>query len=210
MLKSIVSIDKEYCFSYTISKSKFIAYAYRFDETSSIKDILTTLKKEEKGATHYCYAYKFTKGIVAGKVVDENFENQTSYDDNGEPTGTAGMKILKAITDKDATNVLIVVVRYFGGIKLGVGGLGRAYKYAADEVLKNATEQKLKLISQCVCDYSTFEKVKKFCDENVLKIFDCVFEDKVKFYVSFEECFLGKIEDMLTNAQMCIIGKRYD
>lgn len=109
-----------------VKKSKFIGYFYKVDNIINVKKTLEGLKKEHKKSTHICYAYK---------IVGENYAEK-AFDD-GEPNGTAGKPILNVINKKGLNNVLVVVVRYFGGIKLGAGGLVRAYSKTASEVLKN-------------------------------------------------------------------------
>ncbi len=108
-----------------IKKSKFISYAFKLENLEEVKTILQNLKKEHKKAEHICYAYVFNHGIVSEKCFDD-----------GEPNGTAGYPILNVIKKRGAENTLVAVVRYFGGIKLGAGGLTRAYTKAASEVLK--------------------------------------------------------------------------
>ncbi len=105
-----------------VKKSKFIALYYEVSNVDDVKNILETLKKEYKKARHMPYAYKI------GNLIKKS--------DDKEPSGTAGMPILNIIDKNNLENVLIVVVRYFGGIKLGTGGLIRAYGGAAREVIK--------------------------------------------------------------------------
>lgn len=109
--------------SYTleIKKSKFIALYYEIDSVDEVNDILQDLKKEHKKAKHFPYAYK----------IDNNIKKS----DDKEPSGTAGMPILNIIEKNNLNNCLIVVIRYFGGIKLGTGGLLRAYSNASKEVI---------------------------------------------------------------------------
>ncbi|MBR1987988.1 MAG: YigZ family protein [Clostridia bacterium] len=107
-----------------IKKSKFIAYLYELDSLDEAKKAIENLKKEHKKANHVCYAYVYSKELVAEKCSDD-----------GEPKGTAGYPILNVIKMKKANNVLVAVVRYFGGIKLGAGGLTRAYTKSAASVL---------------------------------------------------------------------------
>ncbi len=106
-----------------VKKSKFIAYYYKLDSLEEINAILIELKKEHKKARHLPYAYKI--------------QNQIKKSDDKEPSGTAGMPILNIIEKNNLDNTLIVVVRYFGGIKLGAGGLIRAYGNASKEVIRN-------------------------------------------------------------------------
>lgn len=104
-----------------IKNSRFIALLIKID-SSDIETILETIKKQYLKATHYCYAY-----IYNGKMRSS---------DDGEPGGTAGLPILNVLEKENLNKVLCVVVRYFGGIKLGAGGLVRAYTKAVTEALK--------------------------------------------------------------------------
>lgn len=105
--------------------SKFLAFAFPVENDAQIKDALLELKKEHPNANHHCYAYR----LGADKL------NYRANDD-GEPNNTAGKPILGQMQSNDLTNVLIVVVRYFGGTLLGVSGLINAYKSSAAEVIK--------------------------------------------------------------------------
>lgn len=107
--------------------SKFIAYAYPVKSEMEIKDCLAKLKKEHVGARHFCYAWRLGADKQAWRV-----------NDDGEPNNSAGKPIFSQIQNQDLTNILIIVVRYFGGTLLGVGGLIKAYKSAAEDALKNA------------------------------------------------------------------------
>jgi len=109
---------------YEVKKSKFYAYNYEVDSISDVNEIIDNIKKEHKKARHIVYAYKID-GI------------EKKYDD-GEPSGTAGMPLYNIINKKDLNHILIVVVRYFGGIKLGAGGLLRAYNTAGSDVTKTS------------------------------------------------------------------------
>jgi len=108
--------------------SKFLTYIYPAQNDQQIKDILNQLRKEHHTANHHCYAYR----LGADK------QNYRANDD-GEPNNTAGKPILGQIQSADLTDVLIVVVRYFGGTLLGVSGLINAYKTSAAEVIKAVT-----------------------------------------------------------------------
>ena len=108
--------------------SKFIAYSYPVYSEEEIKEKLEIVKKLEHSARHYCYAY----------ILNPDKSAQRANDD-GEPSSTAGKPILGQILSNDLTNILIVVVRYFGGVKLGVPGLIRSYKTAAAEAIQEAT-----------------------------------------------------------------------
>lgn len=109
-------------FTLEVKKSKFIGYYYEVFNVEEIESILESLKKEHKKARHVPYAYKIN--------------GQIKKSDDKEPSGTAGMPILNIIDKNNLNYVLIVVVRYFGGTKLGAGGLVRAYSNTAKECIK--------------------------------------------------------------------------
>ena len=108
--------------------SKFIAYSYPVYSEEEVKEKLEEVRKLEHSARHYCYAY----------ILNPDKSAQRANDD-GEPSSTAGKPILGQILSNNLTNILIVVVRYFGGVKLGVPGLIRSYKTAAAEAILEAT-----------------------------------------------------------------------
>ncbi len=107
--------------------SRFIAKAYPVESVDEVKEILASLRKEYHDARHHCYAYRLGPGDPAYRV-----------NDDGEPANSAGKPILGQIQSHELTNILIVVIRYFGGILLGVGGLINAYRSAAKESLEHA------------------------------------------------------------------------
>jgi uncharacterized YigZ family protein len=140
--------------------SKFIAYAFPLTDIVEFKEKLTVLKKEHPKAVHYCFAYRIGLDGMNHRVSDD-----------GEPSGTAGRPILGQIDSRQLTNVLIVVVRYFGGTLLGVPGLINAYKTAAALALEaTSVIQKPVLINyRLQFDYTQMNVVMK-----LVKQFDCV------------------------------------
>ena len=136
-----------------IEKSRFIGYSARIESEEDAKAFLAALKEKHPFATHICYAY----------IADKQ-GNLQRFSDNGEPQGTAGMPILENLRVRELVYTIVAVVRYFGGIKLGAGGLTRAYSACAKEQLENA---KLCEILPCEkwrlgVEYSAAEGVKKF------------------------------------------------
>jgi uncharacterized YigZ family protein len=107
--------------------SKFLAFAYFVETENDVKIILSQIRKEYFDARHHCYAYRLGADGVIFRT-----------NDDGEPSGTAGRPIFGQILSHEITNVLIVVVRYFGGIKLGTSGLIHAYKTATADAINNA------------------------------------------------------------------------
>ncbi len=126
----------------TINKSKFITLFYQVNSLNDINNKLSKIKLEYKDATHYCYAY----------IVD----NYIKASDDGEPSGTAGLPILNILKKEQLDHVLCVVIRYFGGIKLGAGGLVRAYSNATKNGLKIKSLEKGFLIKISF----TYDKIK--------------------------------------------------
>jgi uncharacterized YigZ family protein len=117
---SYYTIERSSVAEYKDKGSKFIAYVFPIENINEFKEKLAAIKKEHPKATHHCFAYRIgTDG------------NNFRVSDDGEPSGTAGKPILGQIDSKQATNILIIVVRYFGGALLGVPGLIHAYKTAA-------------------------------------------------------------------------------
>lgn len=112
---------------YTEKRSKFLAFAHPVETIDEIKDLLTDYKKKYYDARHVCYAYM---------LGPERTDFRTN--DDGEPSSTAGKPILGQINSRELTNILVVVIRYFGGVKLGTSGLIVAYREAAAEALSAA------------------------------------------------------------------------
>jgi len=112
-----------------VKSSRFIAILIKINDSSDIGKILDDIKKEYPNATHYCYAY-----------TTPDYQKQS---DDGEPSGTAGVPILNVLNKHNLVNILAVVVRYFGGIKLGAGGLVRAYSKSVSNAIKEAEIKEL-------------------------------------------------------------------
>jgi len=141
--------------------SKFIAYAYPIRSEEEVKPIIMNLSATNAKANHFCYAYRLTPDRSVYRT-----------NDDGEPSGTAGRPILNCLLSEDITNVLIVVVRYFGGTLLGVPGLINAYKNASIEAIKAS-----KIINKTVNDvyeahfeYLQMNDVMKLSKEENLQI----------------------------------------
>lgn len=140
--------------------SKFIAYAFPVSSEEEIKEHLAELKKKHYDARHHCYAW------ALGPNRDAYRQN-----DDGEPSGTAGKPIYGQILSHDLTNVFIVVVRYFGGIKLGVRGLINAYKAATlDAIANNTIEEKIiREIYEIHFEYPHMNEVMKVLKDHELE-----------------------------------------
>ncbi|MFM2145511.1 MAG: hypothetical protein RL732_347 [Bacteroidota bacterium] len=135
---------------FTDKGSKFLAYTFPIETTADFKRHLDEIKKEHPKATHHCFAYRLGQN-----------KDQFRANDDGEPSGTAGRPILGQIDSLGLTNVLIIVVRYFGGTLLGVPGLINAYKSAAAAVLERSAvlDKKITIGYRIECDYTSLNEV---------------------------------------------------
>ncbi|MCB0380977.1 MAG: YigZ family protein [Flavobacteriales bacterium] len=175
--------------------SKFLAFAYPIFSEDDFKEHIQELKKLHHNARHFCYAFKL--GLT---------ENEYRYSDDGEPNNSAGKPIYGQILSKNLTNVGIVVVRYFGGTKLGVGGLVTAYKEAAADALNNAkiVERTVNNFYQITFDYAIMSEVMNFVKQHDLNVSKQVFENSclIEFNIRQTEAEftvqeLEKIEGLL-------------
>ena len=156
--------------------SKFIALAYPVNDQESVKTIIENIRKEYHDARHHCYAYMIGYQRVVWRI-----------NDDGEPSGTAGKPILGQINSNALTNILIVVIRYFGGTLLGVPGLINAYKTAAAEAINNA-----EIIECTVQDhyeinfpYSSMNDVMKILKDESAGQYDQIFDLHCKMVINF-------------------------
>ena len=157
--------------------SKFFGYAIPVTSEEEIKEILERLRKEHFSARHWCYAYQ----IGTEKI-------QYRANDDGEPNNSAGMPIYGQIQSFEVTNVLVVVVRYFGGVKLGVGGLISAYKIAAQMALENSEIVERTIDKHFIISfgYTNMNKVMRIIKEKNLQIIsqkmemDCEIEISIR------------------------------
>lgn len=147
--------------------SKFFGYAFPVTTEEEVKFHLEQIKKQHYAARHWCYAYQIG---THKKIYRAN--------DDGEPNNSAGMPIYGQIQSFDLTNILVVVVRYFGGVKLGVGGLVTAYKTAAQMALEEAeiTEKTIDTHFLIRFDYKNMNKVMRIIKEKNLNVVDQVLE----------------------------------
>ena len=147
--------------------SKFYGYAFPVTNEVQIKNHIDELKKQHHSARHWCYAYQFGTEEITYRV-----------NDDGEPSNSSGQPIYGQIQSFEITNVLIVVVRYFGGVKLGVGGLINAYRTAAQFALENANiiEKTININFLITFEYKNMNKVMRIIKEKQLKIVNQVLE----------------------------------
>lgn len=157
-------------FEIEIKKSRFITYLHRCFDEQDAKDFILKIKKEHPNATHHCYAM----------ILGEHNEIQRNNDD-GEPGGTAGVPMLECLLQNQMQDIVAVTVRYFGGIKLGAGGLVRAYSNSVSEALKHAKLTKKQLLHQCTLtfSYDLIGKIDYFFRKEQMQIINQVYEEQV-------------------------------
>lgn len=171
--------------------SKFLAFAYPVSDDTEVKVLVDKLKKEYFDARHHCYAYRLGADKVIFRANDDN-----------EPSGTAGKPILGQIVSNDLTNILVVVVRYFGGTLLGTTGLINAYRNASADAIANASkiEKKVHAIYQLAFDYQHVNYVMKIIKDYELMAYDQNFELmcslKVKIRLSMVEALIQKFSPL--------------
>ena len=145
-----------------INKSIFITKLIKIKNVNDFNEKMKEIKNEYKYATHYCYAY----------IID-NYKKES---DDGEPKGTAGIPIIETLDKFKLNYVLCVVIRYFGGIKLGAGGLIRAYRKSVSNVLNSNKEKIIELIDGCILrisiPYNQQKKLEKLLDCSYCKTYN--------------------------------------
>lgn len=157
--------------------SKFFGYAFPVTSEAKVKTLINDLKQQHHQARHWCYAYQF--GMQEKDLVFR-------VNDDGEPHNSAGMPIYGQIQSFELTNILIVVVRYFGGTKLGVGGLINAYRTGAQMAL-NASKITTKTVNTefaITFDYKHMNTVMRIIKEKQLKITEQILELRCKIIIS--------------------------
>lgn len=180
--------------------SKFFGYAFPVKTEEEVNEKLEDLKKQHHKARHWCYAWKFGKE-------EENFRYRAN--DDGEPSNSAGMPIYGQIQSFEVTNVLIVVVRYFGGVKLGVGGLINAYKTAAQLALE-ASDIITRTIDEVFVlkfDYPEMNKVMQVIKQQNLNVIDQKLELDCKIYISVRKNEAEEIFSKFDNTYKVEISK---
>jgi uncharacterized YigZ family protein len=170
--------------------SKFLSFAFPVNSEEEIKANIIALKKLHPSAVHHCYAWRIGP---AGEAFRAN--------DDGEPSNTAGKPILSQIQSNNLTNVLIVVVRYFGGTLLGVSGLINAYKNAAADAITNALIEERFILFQYKIDFSFEEMnfVMKALKDNDAKVIEQNYDETNSIIFNIKKQNLDRFETALKN-----------
>ena len=171
--------------------SKFLGYAFPVTSEEEIKAHLEAVKKAHFSARHWCYAWQLGYGR----------HQRYRANDDGEPNNTAGIPIYGQIQSFELTNVLVIVVRYFGGIKLGVGGLVQAYKTTAQLTLQE-TEIEEKLITEELIinfDYPLMNKVMRVVKEQNLTVTAQHLTESCELHLAIRQSDYAKVEEIFNN-----------
>ncbi|MCR5481479.1 MAG: YigZ family protein [Clostridia bacterium] len=184
------TILKEAVCEQTIEKSRFIAYAKPVSTKEEADAFVAEIKGRHKDATHN----------VPAMVIGDRFQLQWGSDD-GEPQGTSGAPIVQMLVKEGLTNLVIVVTRYFGGIKLGTGGLVRAYTGSAKLVLEEAVvcEVKEARIFEIKLDYTYLAKLQNMAANGKMAITDIFYEDMVRARISCDSTDAEDVRSLLAN-----------
>lgn len=175
---------------FVVDKSRFIGYIAPVSTQEDAENFINSIKKMHYNATHNCWAY-----------VLKTDKSQMKQSDDGEPSGTAGVPILEVIKKEDLTNVAIVVTRYFGGIKLGAGGLIRAYTNGAKIAIDSSTiiEKKIYTPIYVKVDYSFVGKITNHIENNNFLILPPDYTDTVTFKIHVPKDDVNKTIKDFTN-----------
>lgn len=165
---------------YEIKKSRFIARAGLASTREEAMALLEEMRVAFPDARHHCWAYLLGNPATA---------TSAAMNDDGEPTGTAGKPILNVLQHKDIGDVMVVVARYFGGIKLGAGGLVRAYSTAAQQAMEvlPVQEHRAMLAGILLCDFSNEQAVRHWLGVNEGSVEDVAYSDRVTIYLQVPE-----------------------
>ncbi|WP_179007759.1 IMPACT family protein [Winogradskyella forsetii] len=167
--------------------SKFYGFAFPVTNEEQIKQHLEELKKEHYAARHWCYAYQIGTETIHYRA-----------NDDGEPNNSAGMPIYGQIQSFEVTNILIVVIRYYGGVKLGVGGLINAYRTGAQLAMEASkiVERTIKRDYQLKFEYKNMSKVMRLLKENDVEIINQTLELNCLLEISVRKSHSSKVFDM--------------
>lgn len=170
-------------------KSKFITRIFKIDSDDKAKNILKEISKNEKGASHNCYAYRILQN---DKIIEKK-------SDDGEPGGTAGAPMLAVLNGENLINTFVVTTRYFGGIKLGTGGLVSAYKKGAVEILKKSGKKKYVILQKITVNFPINEvtHMEYLLKKAHLKVDSKDFGERVLYTISVPEDEIEKLPPII-------------
>lgn len=202
MLNSYFTVKTEGSDEIIIQKSRFIGYVKRTESEEDAQQFIKAIKNKHRDANHNCSAY----------IIGEHDLIQRAHDD-GEPSGTAGVPILDVLKKKGLKNTAVVVTRYFGGVKLGAGGLIRAYSSTTSQAIATTGVVNRQLVQLMVvkADYTWLGKLENSLRNSDYIIKEIMYLDKVELFIYVksgqEEEFRGWITDLTSNQATIIAAE---
>jgi uncharacterized YigZ family protein len=186
------TLEKRVCHEIKIKGSCFIGYAKPVDSQVKAEDFISEISRKHFDATHNCYGYRIGRGD------DSVFR----YHDAGEPTGTAGRPILDAIDGRDLTDVICVIARYFGGTKLGMGGLAKAYGECAGQTLNRGgkLKQYVMVVCRIVFQYDLTGTVMHLISRYSCQIIESIYHEKTELVLHIRQSQLDAFKQDVLNS----------
>lgn len=204
MEKSVRTVFARHESEKIIEKSRFLTYSTHVESEEEARTFLAEIRKAHSLATHVCYAF------IADKT-----GNLQRFSDDGEPQGTAGVPILEVLKAKKLFETAVAVVRYFGGIKLGAGGLVRAYSSSAAENLDGADIRVLEVCAEYLIevDYTGIDSIQKYLSTHPCSLLSTDYGEKVTFTVAVKKreknTFIEELVDFMQGRVEVISGAEY-
>ena len=204
MEKSVRTVFSRHESEKIIERSKFLTYSAHVENEDEARAFVAEIRSTHSLATHVCYAF------IADKI-----GNLQRFSDDGEPQGTAGVPILEVLKNKKLFETAVAVVRYFGGIKLGAGGLVRAYSSSAAENLDGADIRVLEMCQERVLtvDYSGIDSVQKYISTHTCSLLSSDYGEKASFTVAvkkaYAEEFVSGLIDYMQGKVEVVKGNEY-
>ena len=204
MEKSVRTVFARHESEKIIEKSRFLTYSAHVESEDEAKAFVAEIRKAHSLATHVCYAF------IADKT-----GNLQRFSDDGEPQGTAGVPILEVLKAKKLFESVVAVVRYFGGIKLGAGGLVRAYSSSAAENLDGADIRVLEVCVECLIevDYTGIDGIQKYLSTHPCSLLSTDYGERVTFTVAVKksemEGFQTELVDYMQGRVDIVLGEEY-
>ncbi len=193
-MEKYFSVERDAENEIVIERSRFITYVRYVETEESARAFIEEIRKKHSLATHNCYAFVVNKGAIK------------RFSDDGEPSGTAGVPILDAIVQANLVDTCVVVTRYFGGVKLGAGGLVRAYSKSASEGIKvsGISEHALSAIFKLKVSYDRFSKILQVIQNDYSKTLKTEYFEQVEITFAclkaFEKTVLENLSESLSGS----------
>ena len=190
MEKTVLTVFSQHQSEKIIEKSRFITYSRHVESEEEARAFIAQIRSEHSLATHVCFAF-----------ISDKTGNLQRFSDDGEPQGTAGMPILEVLKNKKLYETAVAVVRYFGGIKLGAGGLVRAYSSSAAENLDGADIRSLEMCKEfeITVEYTGLDSVQKYFGTTDCEQLDVRYEDKVTILVAVKKRMADEFKSELVD-----------